>query len=43
MQDDHPELPDGYSPVPTGKVANVVTFLEMWERPTGAANAPERP
>ena len=27
-------LPDGYSDVPAGKIAAVVTHLEMTERPT---------
>ncbi len=29
----NPSLPDGYSAVPAGKIANVVTCLEMRERP----------
>ncbi len=29
----NPELPVGYSPLPQGMMANVVTFLEMTERP----------
>jgi GNAT superfamily N-acetyltransferase len=33
MHDNNPVLPEGYSPVPPGKVANVVTFLEMRKRP----------
>jgi GNAT superfamily N-acetyltransferase len=30
----NPPLPDGYSPVPPGKLVNAVTFVEMCERPT---------
>jgi GNAT superfamily N-acetyltransferase len=41
MSDNHPELPEGYSPVPAGKVANVVTFLEMRKRPLETAGSPE--
>ncbi|MDQ0471331.1 GNAT family N-acetyltransferase [Labrys wisconsinensis] len=33
MQLTNPPLPQGYSPVPPGKLANVVTCLEMRERP----------
>lgn len=29
----HPPLPEGYSPIPLGHVANVATFLEMTARP----------
>ena len=29
MYDNNPEVPEVYSPVPPGKVANVVSFLEM--------------
>lgn len=43
MHDDNPELPEGYSPVPAGKVANVVTFLEMRERPAETAGTPDLP
>lgn len=32
----NPELPMGYSPVPPGKIANAVTFLEMRARPENA-------
>lgn len=32
----NPELPMGYSPVPPGKIANAVTFLEMRARPEKA-------
>jgi GNAT superfamily N-acetyltransferase len=31
--DNNPPLPMGYSPLPQGKIANVVTCLEMRERP----------
>ncbi len=41
MHDDNPELPEGYSPVPAGKVANVVTFLEMRQRPAETAAQPD--
>lgn len=30
-------LPDGYSPVPKGKLATIVTYLEMTDRPEGTA------
>lgn len=43
MHDNNPELPEGYSPIPAGKVANVVTFLEMRKRPAQAAGLPELP
>ncbi|MCV9998244.1 GNAT family N-acetyltransferase [Pararhizobium sp. YC-54] len=43
MHDNNPELPKGYSPVPAGKVANVVTFLEMRQRPAETAGLPELP
>jgi GNAT superfamily N-acetyltransferase len=43
MHDDNTELPEGYSPVPAGKVANVVTFLEMRQRPAETAGVPELP
>ncbi|WP_428426809.1 GNAT family N-acetyltransferase [Pararhizobium sp.] len=43
MSDNHPELPDGYSPVPAGKVANVVTFLEMRQRPAETTGLPGLP
>mgnify|MGYP001283809227 CR=1 FL=1 len=33
MEKINPPLPFGYSPVPPGKLANVVTCLEMLERP----------
>ena len=33
-------LPDGYSDVPAGKIAAVVTQLEMTERPTLAPDPP---
>lgn len=33
----NPEMPMGYSPVPAGKLANVVTFLEMREKPAEKA------
>jgi GNAT superfamily N-acetyltransferase len=35
----NPTLPIGYSPVPAGHVANVVTFLEMTSRPAGLRQA----
>lgn len=43
MHDNNPELPEGYSPVPAGKVANVVTFLEMRQSPAETAGLPELP
>jgi len=43
MYDNNPELPEGYSPIPSGKVANVVTFLEMRKRPAEMAGLPELP
>ncbi|MBP1858790.1 GNAT family N-acetyltransferase [Rhizobium herbae] len=43
MNDNNPELPEGYSPVPPGKVANVVTFLEMRKRPPDMNRLPESP
>ncbi|WP_455269541.1 GNAT family N-acetyltransferase [Rhizobium herbae] len=42
MHDNNPVLPEGYSPVPPGKVANVVTFLEMRKRPEKSVS-PELP
>lgn len=33
MQTSNPTLPFGYSPVPAGKLANMVTCLEMFGRP----------
>jgi GNAT superfamily N-acetyltransferase len=35
-----PVLLDGYTDLPPGKIANVVTFFEMTERPAQAAPAP---
>ena len=43
MNDSNPELPEGYSPVPPGKVANVVTFLEMRARPAETGDQPQLP
>jgi GNAT superfamily N-acetyltransferase len=43
MNDTNPELPEGYSPVPSGKVANAVTFLEMRRRPPETGGLPESP
>jgi GNAT superfamily N-acetyltransferase len=43
MYDNNPELPEGYSPVPAGKVANVVTFLEMRQQPAETAGSVEPP
>ncbi|PSC06920.1 GNAT family N-acetyltransferase [Alsobacter soli] len=37
-----PTLPDGYTDVPAGKIASVVTYLEMRERPA-RARGPEKP
>ncbi|CCB64305.1 GNAT family N-acetyltransferase [Hyphomicrobium sp. MC1] len=34
METSNPHLPDGYSPIPAGKLVNAVTFVEMCERPT---------
>lgn len=36
-------LPDGYSAVPAGKIANVVTCLEMLEKPTAKPARPAEP
>ena len=33
-------LPDGYSAVPAGKIANVVTCLEMLEKPPARPTRP---
>ncbi|WP_117191083.1 GNAT family N-acetyltransferase [Rhizobium terrae] len=42
MKSEHTALPLGYFPVPPGKLATVVTCLEMLVRPTGkTARAPE--
>lgn len=41
MQTSNPTLPIGYSPVPAGKLANMVTCLEMFERPPARALPPE--
>lgn len=38
MQTDNPTLPQGYSALPPGTIANVVTCLEMRERPPEAAH-----
>ena len=35
MNFDNPPLPFGYSPVAPGQLAQIVTFLEMTERPAG--------
>jgi GNAT superfamily N-acetyltransferase len=43
MNDNNPELPMGYSPVPPGKIANTVTFLEMRERPPEKAAVSDLP
>lgn len=44
MLSDLPPIPDGYSPVPPGKLATVVTCLEMLEKPPRKAVRPvERP
>jgi GNAT superfamily N-acetyltransferase len=44
MHTDNPVLPSGYSPVPPGRVALAVTFLEMNARPPRKAVRPtERP
>lgn len=37
-----PALADGYTDVPAGKIASVVTFLEMRERPTPATGGSPR-
>lgn len=36
----NPPLPDGYSAVPAGKIANVVTCLEMLEKPPARPTRP---
>lgn len=43
MYDNNPVVPEGYSPIPPGKVANVVTFLEMRTRPAQLPGLPELP
>jgi GNAT superfamily N-acetyltransferase len=44
MLSDLPPIPDGYSPVPPGKLATIVTCLEMLEKPPRKAVRPvERP
>lgn len=44
MRQSNPPLPHGYSPVPPGKLANVVTCLEMLQRPPKKPVKPmERP
>ncbi|MBC7311895.1 MAG: GNAT family N-acetyltransferase [Rhizobium sp.] len=39
----NPPLPDGYSAVPAGKIANVVTCLEMLEKPPAKPARPAEP
>ena len=39
----NPPLPDGYSAVPAGKIANVVTCLEMLEKPPAKPARPGEP
>jgi GNAT superfamily N-acetyltransferase len=41
MQSPNPTLPFGYSPVPAGKLANMVTCLEMFLRPPARAMPPD--
>jgi GNAT superfamily N-acetyltransferase len=41
MQTSNPVLPFGYSPVPAGKLANMVTCLEMIERPPARPQPPQ--
>jgi GNAT superfamily N-acetyltransferase len=40
MPASNPPVPDGYSPVPPGKIANVVTCLEMRRKPAQQATLP---
>lgn len=40
MKTENPPLPDGYSAVPPGKIANVETHLEMRSRPQSRALPP---
>ncbi|AYD01334.1 GNAT family N-acetyltransferase [Neorhizobium sp. NCHU2750] len=40
MQTDNPALPFGYSPVPAGKLANMVTCLDMSARPPARPQPP---
>ena len=39
----NPPLPDGYSAVPAGKIANIVTCLEMLEKPPARPGRPDEP
>ena len=43
MDTANPPLPDGYSAVPAGKIANVVTCLEMLEKPPAKPARPGEP
>lgn len=43
MYDNNPVVPEGYSPIQPGKVANVVTFLEMRTRPAQMPGSPDLP
>lgn len=43
MDTANPPLPDGYSAVPSGKIANVVTCLEMLEKPPAKPARPGEP
>lgn len=43
MDTANPPLPDGYSAVPAGKIANVVTCLEMAEKPPARPARPAEP
>jgi GNAT superfamily N-acetyltransferase len=40
MTESYPPLPDGYTAVPPGHIANVATFLEMKSRPIGMPQIP---
>jgi GNAT superfamily N-acetyltransferase len=41
MKTSNPTLPFGYSPIPAGKLANMVTCLEMHDRPPARPQPPE--
>ena len=37
------EIPDGYSDIPSGKTASVVTHLQMFQRPPARSERSEAP
>jgi GNAT superfamily N-acetyltransferase len=41
MKSSNPTLPFGYSPVPAGKLANMVTCLQMFSRPPARPQPPD--